>query len=155
MHRQNHIAGVVCDNVVRVSCDAVKELVEILHCVLCGGGLMRGESPKRGEHREIDGACIVKENSYDFLDNFFVGLGDEGRVVVVLCVLHLLPVHGLGVEVKLILWPLGGGVVEAGESGLGVSQHGGVDCAFDVVPIEVDAQVFGACPVMRDGVVLG
>ena len=62
VHRQNYIAGVVCDDGVRVSCDIVAELVEILHCGLCGGGLLCGEGPKRGEHCEIDGACIVKEN---------------------------------------------------------------------------------------------
>ena len=50
VHRQNHIAGVVCDDGVRVSCNIVKELVEILHCVLCGGGLLHGEGPERGEH---------------------------------------------------------------------------------------------------------
>ena len=78
VHRQDHIAGVVCDDVVRMSCDIVKELVEILHCGFCGGGLLYGEGPECGEHRDIDGACIVKENSYDFLDEFFVGLVEEG-----------------------------------------------------------------------------
>ena len=78
VHRQNHIAGVVCDDGVRVSCDIVEELVDIIHCGLCGCGLLHGEGPKRGEYREIDGACIVKENSYDFLNDFFVGLGEEG-----------------------------------------------------------------------------
>ena len=78
VHRQDHIAGVVCDNGVRVCCDIVEEFVEVLHCGLCGGGLLHGKGPERGEHREIDGACIVEENSYDFLDEFFVGLGKEG-----------------------------------------------------------------------------
>ena len=52
--------------------------MNVLHRVLCGGGVLRGEGPKRGEHHEIDGACIVKEDPYDFLDDFFVGLGEEG-----------------------------------------------------------------------------
>ena len=41
-----------------------------------------------------------------------------------------------------------GRVVEAGQCGLGVPQHGRVDFAFNVVPVKVDAQVFGAGPVM-------
>ena len=48
-----------------------------------------------------------------------------------------------------------GRVVEAGQCGLGVPQHGGVDFASNVVPIQVDAQVLCARLVMRDGVVLG
>ena len=46
-------------------------------------------------------------------------------------------------------------MVKAGQCGLGVPQHGGVDFAFNVVPIKVDAQVFGARPAMRGGVVQG
>ena len=42
-----------------------------------------------------------------------------------------------------------------GEGGHDVSQHGGVDFTFNVVPIKVDAQVFGARPIIRDGVVRG
>ena len=78
MHRQDHIAGVGCDDGVRVRCNIVQELVEVLHCGLCGGGVLRGEGPERGEHREIDGSCIVEGKSYDFLDERFVGLGEEG-----------------------------------------------------------------------------
>ena len=48
-----------------------------------------------------------------------------------------------------------GGGVEAGQGGLGIPHHGGGDRAFVVVLIEVNAQVFGACPVMQDDVVLG
>ena len=46
-------------------------------------------------------------------------------------------------------------MVEAGECGLGVSQHGGVDCDFSVVLLEVDAQVFFSRPVMQDCLVFG
>ena len=54
VHRQNHIAGVVCDYGGRVSCDVVEELVEIFHCVLRGSGLLPGKGPKGEEHSEID-----------------------------------------------------------------------------------------------------
>ena len=78
MHRQDHIDGVVCDDGVRVRCEIVEELVEVLRCGFCGDSLLCGEGPERREHREIDGACIVEENSYEFLDGFCVGLGEEG-----------------------------------------------------------------------------
>ena len=47
----------------------------------------------------------------------------------------------------------GGGVVETGERGLDVPEHGDMDFSSNVVPIKVDAQVLGACPIMRDCVV--
>ena len=50
MHRQGHIAGVVSDDGVGVSGGVVEELVDVFHCVLCGGGLLRGKGPGRGEH---------------------------------------------------------------------------------------------------------
>ena len=78
MRRQHHIAGVVCDNGVWVSCDIVEELVDILHCVLSEGGLLHGEGPDCGDHCDIDGARVVEEDSYYLLDEFLVSLGEEG-----------------------------------------------------------------------------
>ena len=57
--------------------DIVEELVEVLHCGLCGGGLLHGEATKRGEHRDINGTCVIQEDSYDFLDERLVGFGEE------------------------------------------------------------------------------
>ena len=52
--------------------------MEFVHCVLCGGSVLHGEGPKRSEHCQIDGACIVQEDANDLLDKSFVRLG-EGR----------------------------------------------------------------------------
>ena len=79
VHRQDHTVGVVSDDGVRVSGGIVEELVDVFNRVLCGGSVLRGKGPDRGEHREIDGACIVKENSYDFLDNFLSALERRGE----------------------------------------------------------------------------
>ena len=46
-------------------------------------------------------------------------------------------------------------MVETGDHGLKISEHGGMDFLSNVVSIKVDAQVFGARPIMRDGAVCG
>ena len=46
-------------------------------------------------------------------------------------------------------------MVETGDCGRDVPEHGGMDFLSYGVPIKVNAQVFGARPIMRDGVVRG
>ena len=46
-------------------------------------------------------------------------------------------------------------MVKTDDRGLDVPEHGGMDFFYNVVPIKVDAQVFGSRPIMQDGVVRG
>ena len=80
---------------------------------------------------------------------------ERGGVVFPFGAFHLLPICGLDVGVLLMLRPFGGRVVKTGNCGLNVTEHGGMDFSSNVVPIKVDAQVFGARPIMRDGIVRG
>ena len=129
--------------------------MDFFHCVLCGGVLLCDEGPERSEHRQINGTCILQEDADNLLDNFFVGLGEGGRVVFPFGVLHILPICGFDVGIWLMLRPFGVGVVEPGNLGLDVPKHEGVDFSSNVIPIKVDAQVICARPKMRDGVVRG
>ena len=95
MHRQDHIAGVVCDDGVRVRCDIVEELVEVLHFGFCWVGLMRGEGLERGEHREIDGACIVEENPMTSWTNFLLALERRGEASSSVAYCTFFPYAGL------------------------------------------------------------
>ena len=72
-----------------------------------GSSLLRGKGPECGEHGQDDGTGVIKEYAYDLPDNFSIGLGEGGRGVCVLGVLHLLPALELGVGVRLILWFFG------------------------------------------------
>ena len=46
-------------------------------------------------------------------------------------------------------------MVETGERGLDIPEHGGMDFSSNVVPIKVAAQLFGARIIIQDGVVRG
>ena len=46
-------------------------------------------------------------------------------------------------------------MVKTDDRGLDVPKHGGMDFSSNIVPIKVDAQVFGARPIRRYGVVRG
>ena len=83
-----------------------------------GSSLLRGKGPECGEHGQDDGAGVIKEYAYDLSDNFSIGLGEGGRGVYVLGILHLLPALELGVGVRLILWFFGGNMVETFEGGM-------------------------------------
>ena len=68
-------------------------------------------------------------------------------------VLYLGSVGRLDVGVRLVLWLSQVFVVKTFEGVLHVRQHGQVDLASRVVPIDVHAKVSGAAPVVGDGIV--
>ena len=55
----------------------------------------------------------------------------------------------------LVLRSFGWWVVKTGDRGRDVPEHGGMDFLSNVVPIMVDAQLFGARTIMLYGVVRG
>ena len=81
MSDQDHVAGPICDDCIRVSGSIIQEMFYLLHCALCWVRLLCGNRSERWEHGEVHGSRIVQESAGDFLDELLVGLAEEGRIV--------------------------------------------------------------------------
>ena len=80
---QDHVAGVVCDDSIRVSGCVIEKLFHLLYCLFSWDGLLGGNGAECREHRRIDCPCLVKESNHDFLNEFLIVWGERwGRVSV-------------------------------------------------------------------------
>ncbi len=72
---KDHVARVVGDDRVGMSCGVFEKLCGLCHdvfgrvCLLCSYG------SKRCEHRAVDTSGIVEASAYDFLDEFLAFFG--------------------------------------------------------------------------------
>ena len=137
----------------RMGRSVVQELFHLGEGLLGGIGLLRGNGAERGEHSEVNGARIIKEGAHDFLDEFLaLRIEEWGRVVVGGELLGG-AILGFDVLVRLVLGFAGPGVIEALEGFRDVVEHGDVDAAVVVVPVQIEAEVALAGLVARNGVV--
>ncbi len=70
---KHHVTPSVSDDGVLVCGGVVKELFALHHGVLGGVCLGRGYCTECHEHGGVDCQSIVKEDTYHFLDDFFLG----------------------------------------------------------------------------------
>ena len=78
VHSQNHVACSIGDAGILVCHGIVKELVDLLQCVLCGVCLLGGEGTECCEHGTVNGSGIVEKYSNDLLDKGFVLFVERG-----------------------------------------------------------------------------
>ena len=91
---ENHVAGVVADNGIRVRSAVVQELGDGLECGMCSVGLLRGDGSNGSEHGGVNSPCIIEEGSKNFLDAFGIRGIKRGRGVGVGRILDLVAVAG-------------------------------------------------------------
>jgi hypothetical protein len=72
VHNEHHVTPTVSDDGILVCGGIVKELLALRHGVLRGFCLGRGYCAERCEHGGVDCASIVEEDTYHFLDDFFL-----------------------------------------------------------------------------------
>ena len=100
--RQNHVAGVISEDRVRVGGNIVEEIQCLLHCARGRRGLVGSNSAERDQHGGVNGAGIVEECSCHLLDEFCVFFVKQGGVVLGWGVLNLGPIRGNGMSVGLV-----------------------------------------------------
>ena len=104
---EEHVAGVVCDTIVGVGGDVIKELGDGSVGVLGGGGLLGADSAERHKEFVTNGSAIPEESAYNVLDAFDAGGVKRGAGVWGGGVLHLSTILDGSVIVWRKLW-LGG-----------------------------------------------
>jgi hypothetical protein len=73
VYNKHHVTPSVSDDGILVCSGVVKELFASRHGVLGGVSLGRGDHAERCEHGGVDCPSIVEEDTYHFLDDFFLG----------------------------------------------------------------------------------
>ena len=82
----------------------------------------------------------------------WVCLAEEGGVVFVIWVLHLLPVVWFDVGVWLVLRLFWRGLIKSDQRVLAIIKHGEVEQSCGVVPIEVNPKEAFAAPIMLNDI---
>ena len=118
-----------------------------MRCLFGGVCLLGGDGAKCCEHCGIDRSCVVEEGTCYFLDDFFVDRAEWRGSVSVFCVLCFYAVDWFDVWVGLVSRFAWMSEVEALESSGDIGEHGEVDFAFCVVPVETKAEVPTAGPI--------
>ena len=59
MSNEDHVAGSVSDDGIRMGCRVVKKLFHLLHGVFCRIGLLSSNGSQGSEHSEVDCTCVV------------------------------------------------------------------------------------------------
>jgi hypothetical protein len=72
VHNEHHVTLSISDYGILVCDGIVKELLGLLHGVLNGFCLGRGNCTEHCEHGGVDCLSIVEEYTYHFLDDFFL-----------------------------------------------------------------------------------
>ncbi len=73
VHDEHHVTPPVSDDGVLVCGGVVKELLALRHGVLSGYCLGRGYRAEHREHGGVNCPSVVEEDTYHFLDEFFLG----------------------------------------------------------------------------------
>ena len=75
MYNEHHVTPSVSDDGILVCGSIVKELFALRHGVLGGVSLGRGDHAEHRdrEHGGVNCPSIVEEDTYHFLDDFFLG----------------------------------------------------------------------------------
>ena len=89
MDDKYHVASAIYDDCIGVSCSAVKKLFHVLNRPFCRVGLLGDNGAEGCEHCKINCTCVVEKRARDFLNELLIGFAEEGRIVVIWCILLL------------------------------------------------------------------
>ena len=136
-----------------MGCCIVEEATAGFEGCLGSFGLGRGDGAESDQHGVVDGPCIIKEDSYDLLNQLEVGRGEWRGIVWRAGQLGGFSVVGSDPMVGRVFC-LQCDVFEALQCVAHIVGHVHVDGSVLVVPSEVDAAELFAFPVRCDGVFL-
>ena len=150
---ENHVAGKVFDDGIRVGGGIVQEVNASIGSGGSGAGLLGSNGAEGREHGVVDGTGIVEENTNNFTDTLDSG-SVEGWGVVLGGHLHFGSILG---SFKFV-WAVGGldvSVGKAGKSSGNIAGHGELNSASNIVPVKVETTELVAGPVDGDVIVFG
>ena len=153
MGGQYHVTGTVSDGRVVVSDRVVEQLFDLFEGVFGGGCLLGCDVSQCCEHGTVHYPRIVEECADNLLDESFSGRIESGGCIFVVGELLFCSIFWGNMCMWLVWWSFWSWVVETGECFLYVVWHEDVDSLVFVVPIDCQANVVAAFPLVADGVV--
>jgi hypothetical protein len=148
MDVKDHVGCMKTDRRIGVCCQVVEHLLCFGHRLLRALCLLACNCTECHEHCEVDSKGIIQDASNDMLDVLDFGVAEGGR--------HIRREGTLGFTAKLLglgsiwtmLWSGQGGMPVFLQLFDDVTQHGNVESARIVIPLDADAAVEIAVPIL-------
>ena len=136
MHPQDHVAGMIANDGIRMCGTIVKQVCKCLHGGLGAVGLLGGQGAKGNKHGRVHSMGVVEQDTNDFLDMFAASSIKHGGVVRFRGELDFCTINGALPCIGGMFWVQGMGMVKSEEGTFNAAQHGDVDMALVIVPVQ-------------------